>query len=109
MEYITPIVAIEAVGDWSFTKFVQTGGKSPLYKLFGYACYIGVLEFFQKAIQTKGLSWANSAWDGWSNLTTGLVALIVFKEKPTARQLLGMLLVSVGLFFLGSESVAAYL
>ena len=109
MDYIMRIVAIEAVGDWSFTKFVQTGGQSIFYKLFGYACYIGVLEYFQKAIQINGLSWANSAWDGWSNLATGLVALIVFKEKPTARQLLGMLLVSVGLFFLGSESIANYI
>lgn len=108
MEHIGPIVGIEALGDWSFTQYLKTGKSQIGYKIFGYLCYVGVLEFFQKAIQSNGLSWANSAWDGWSNITTGLVALIAFHERPTARQLMGMILISVGLFFLGSESIAAY-
>jgi multidrug transporter EmrE-like cation transporter len=109
MEYITPIVAIEAIGNWSFTKFVQSGNQSIFYKLFGYVCYIGVVEFFQIAIFKKGLVWANTAWDGWSNIATGLVGLIIFQEKPTLQQLFGMILVSIGLFFLGSERTADYL
>jgi multidrug transporter EmrE-like cation transporter len=108
MEFIVPIVTIEALGDYSFTKFIQEGRKNNFFKLLGYVCYIGVLELFQKSIQLKGLAWTNSAWDGWSNLATGLVALLVFHEKPSPKELFGILLISVGLFFLGTDGIASY-
>jgi multidrug transporter EmrE-like cation transporter len=108
MEFILPVVAIEAVGDWSFTKFVEGYRKKPFYKVLGYASYIAVLELFQKTIEVKGLSWANAAWDGWSNIVTGLVALLIFKEKPTLKQFIGMILISFGIFFLGTEAVTTY-
>ena len=108
MEYILPIVSIEALGDWGFTKFVQEGYTQPWYRVLGYVCYIGVLELFQKSIQIKGLAWTNSAWDGWSNIATGAVALFIFKEKPSLKQFLGMILISVGIFFLGTDGIASY-
>jgi multidrug transporter EmrE-like cation transporter len=108
MEYIIPIVSIEALGDWSFTKFIQEGHKNIFYKFLGYICYVGVLELFQKSILTKGLAWTNSAWDGWSNIATGLVALLIFKEKPTLKQFIGIALVSLGIFLLGTDGIASY-
>jgi multidrug transporter EmrE-like cation transporter len=108
MEYIIPIVTIEALGDWSFTKFIQEGHKNNFYKLLGYVCYIGVLELFQKSILVKGLAWTNSAWDGWSNIATGLVALLIFKEKPNLKQFIGIALVSLGIFLLGTDGIASY-
>jgi multidrug transporter EmrE-like cation transporter len=108
MEYIIPIVTIEALGDWSFTHFIKEGQKNHFYKLLGYVCYIGVLELFQKSILIKGLAWTNSSWDGWSNIATGLVALLIFKEKPSFKELCGMALVSAGIFLLGTEGIANY-
>ncbi len=108
MQFILPVVAIEAVGDWSFTKYVQEGQKHIFYKVLGYLSYIGVLELFQKTIQSHGLAWANSAWDGYSNIATGAVALLIFKEKPTWKELFGIALISVGIFFLGTDSIASY-
>ena len=108
MEFIIPIVSIEALGDWSFTKFVQESRKNVFYKLLGYLSYIGVLEMFQKSIETQGLSWTNSAWDGWSNLTTGLVAIFLFKEKPSPKQFIGIALISLGLFLLGTNGIHTY-
>jgi len=108
MEFIVPIVGIEALGDWAFTKYLQEKKEHIFYKLLGYISYIGVLEMFQKAIEIKGLAWTNSAWDGWSNLTTGAVALFIFKEKPNMKQLIGILLVSLGLFFLGAKGIQSY-
>lgn len=108
MEFIIPIVSIEALGDYSFTKFIQEGRKNNFYKLLGYICYIGLLELFQKSIEVKGLAWTNSAWDGWSNVATGLVALLVFREKPTLKEFFGIALISLGLFFLGTEGIASY-
>ena len=108
MQYIIPVVLIEAIGDWSFTQYIQEQRKQPLFKLLGYASYIGVLELFQKTIEVNGLAWANSAWDGWSNVITGLVALFIFKEKPSKKELFGIALISLGLFFLGTDSIASY-
>jgi len=108
MEYILSIVTIEALGDWSFTKYVQGDRKNIWYKLLGYVSYVGLLEFFQKSIEVRGLAWTNSAWDGWSNLTTGLVAFVLFNEKPTLKQFVGMVLISVGLFFLGNTAITTY-
>jgi multidrug transporter EmrE-like cation transporter len=108
MEYILSIISIEALGNYSFTKFIQDGRTNVFFKLLGYACYIGVLEMFQKSIQLKGLIWTNSAWDGWSNIATGLIALLVFREKPSPKELFGIVLISVGLFFLGTDGIANY-
>jgi multidrug transporter EmrE-like cation transporter len=108
MDYILPIITIEALGNYSFTKFIQEGRKNNFFKLLGYVCYIGVLELFQKSIQLKGLSWTNSSWDGWSNIATGLVALLVFREKPSPKELFGIVLISTGIFFLGTEGIANY-
>jgi uncharacterized membrane protein len=103
MEYILPITAIGALGDWSFAKFVKEGSKNLFYKLFGYLNYFIVLEYYQGAIEKKGLAWANTAWDGWSDIFTNLVALLYFKETPTGKELLGILLVMSGLFLLGTR------
>ena len=108
MEFIIPIVSIEALGDWSFTKFVQGYRENLFYKILGYLSYIGVLELFQKTIERKGLSWANSAWDGWSNIATSFVALFIFGEKPKLKELFGIALISLGLFFLGTDGIATY-
>ena len=108
MQFILPVVGIEAVGDWSFTKFVQTNRQQPLYRVIGYVCYVAVLELFQKAIAAKGLSWANSAWDGWSNIATGTVAILIFGERPSLREWVGIILISLGIFFLGREGIASY-
>lgn len=108
MDFILSIVFIESLGDWSLTKYVQGLRKNVWYKVLGYTCYIGLLEMFQRVIEQKGLAWANTAWDGWSNITTGLVAFLYFKEKPTWKQFAGIVLVSLGIFFLGSDSIAQY-
>jgi multidrug transporter EmrE-like cation transporter len=108
MNYIGPVVITEAIGDWSFTKYVQGNRKNPFYRLFGYICYIGVLEFFQKTIELKGLTWANSAWDGWSNLITFLIAFLLFGERPSMQAFFGIILISLGLFFIGTDAVATY-
>jgi multidrug transporter EmrE-like cation transporter len=108
MEYIIPIVSIEALGDYSFTKFIHDGRKNNFFKLLGYICYIGVLELFQKSIELKGLIWTNTAWDGWSNIATGLVGLLIFGEKPSLRETIGIGLVILGIFFLGTDGITSY-
>ncbi len=101
MEFIAGVVTIEAFGDYQLALYAK---EAQWWNLgFGYASYAIVLSLFIKAIKEKGLAWANSAWDGWSNLATGLVAVLAIGEKPTIKEFLGMLLISAGLFLLGTR------
>jgi multidrug transporter EmrE-like cation transporter len=105
MDFIAGIVTIEAFGDYLLALYAK---ESAWWQLgLGYGSYAILLSMFIKAIKEKGLAWANSAWDGWSNLATGLVALILLKERPTLKELLGMGLISAGLFLLGTRGTAA--
>jgi len=101
MEYIIPIVLIEAFGDYNLAEYAINSNLTNL--VFGYVSYIGILGIFIQSIRKMGLAWTNSAWDGWSNITTGLVALLVFKEKPSHKELFGMVLISAGLVLLGLD------
>ncbi len=101
MDFIAGIVTIEAFGDYMLARYA----KEPVWWSLGagYASYAILLSMFIKAIRNKGLAWANSAWDGWSNLATGLVAILAFGEKPTGKEYLGIALISAGLFLLGTR------
>ncbi len=105
MEFIAGIVTIEAAGDYQLARYATEGKWWQLGS--GYAAYAVVLSLFIKAIKDKGLAWANSAWDGWSNLATGAVALLLLGEKPTMKEFLGMVLISAGLFLLGTRGTRA--
>lgn len=101
MEFILPIVGIEAFGDYHLAKYATNSSLTSLG--LGYASYAALLVFFIGSIRKMGLAWSNSAWDGWSNITTGLVAIFVLKEKPSTNELMGMALISAGLLLLGSN------
>jgi len=105
MEYIIPIVSIEAFGDYQLAKYVKTSDTTNL--VLGYGSYIFVVNLFIKSIRKQGLGWSNAAWDGWSNLATGAVAFLVLGEKATNSQLVGIALISAGLFLLGEKPTLA--
>jgi multidrug transporter EmrE-like cation transporter len=92
------IVASEALGDWRLAEYAKS--SKPVDMAIGYGAYALALNFFIKAIRKKGLGWSNSQWDGWSNLASGAVAIFLMKEQPSRKELLGMALISSGLFLL---------
>jgi multidrug transporter EmrE-like cation transporter len=106
MEFIVPTVLIEAVGDYHLAQYAIS--KSIHGLIVGYAAYAGVLALFIQSIRKMGLAWSNSAWDGWSNIATGLVAIFVLKETPSSNELLGMALISAGLLLLGLKGTRAH-
>ena len=105
MEFILPITGIEAFGDFQLSKYVDTNDFSHL--ALGYGSYAIIVWLFVKSIKSKGLAWSNAMWDGTSNLATGLVAIYILGESPTQEQLIGMALVSVGIFLIGDKSTRA--
>jgi len=105
MEYIIPIVLIEAFGDYNLAEFTKTNSATNIG--LGFGSYAAVLLIFIKSIRKMGLGWSNAAWDGWSNLATGLVAVFVLKERPSIMQIWGMILVFLGLMLLGLHGTKA--
>ena len=101
---IALVVGTEAFGDWRLGLYTKNNTLTDM--LLGYASYFVAVTYFIKAIRTKGLAWSNSQWDAWSNLASGAVAIFLLGEKPSWKQLLGIALISVGLFFLGSNGTA---
>jgi len=100
---IARIVFSEALGDLSFAKFIEGGRKKLLLKAFGYLAYISVLETFQDSIGSKGLLWSNGEWDAWSNLATGLMAILFMGEWVSPIEFVGYAMISIGIYLIGSK------
>ena len=98
---IWAIVAIEALGDYHLAIYATKGILTSL--LIGYLTYGFILILFINSIRTMGLAWSNSSWDGWSNITTNLVAIFALGEKPKTTEYIGMGLISLGLVLLGDS------
>jgi len=104
MEYIIPIVGIEAYGDYMLANYASKGGAQNFAA--GSLSYLILLVFFVKAIKDKGLVWTNTAWDGWSTLATSAVAVFALGERPSFIQVLGIIFTVLGLVLLGLDSTA---
>ena len=102
---IWAIVTIEAFGDYHLALYATKGIIASL--LIGYLSYGAALVFFIHSIRTMGLAWSNSSWDGWSNITTNLVAVLALGEKPSNTEYIGMALISLGLLLLGNKGTKA--
>jgi multidrug transporter EmrE-like cation transporter len=104
MEYIIPIVGIEAYGDYMLANYASKGGAQNF--AVGSLSYLILLVLFVGAIKDKGLAWANTAWDGWSTLATSAVAVFALGERPSFIQNLGIIFTVMGLVLLGFDSTA---
>jgi multidrug transporter EmrE-like cation transporter len=106
MEYILPIVAIEAYGDYNLANYAIKGSHIKDF-ITGCLSYLSVLVLFVASIRDKGLAWSNTAWDGWSTLATSGVAVIFLNEQPTFQDYVGIGLTSLGLIILGFKGTRA--
>jgi multidrug transporter EmrE-like cation transporter len=106
MQYILPIVAIEALGDYHLAQYAMN--KSIHGLVVGYASYAALLVFFIISIRKMGLAWSNASWGGWSALATGFVAVVFLKEKPTTREIFGIIFIIIGLLLLGADGTRAH-
>jgi multidrug transporter EmrE-like cation transporter len=102
---IGAIVGIEAFGDYHLAQFAIAGALSSLF--IGYLAYGIILFIFIYSIREMGLAWSNSAWDGLSNITTNIVAILFLGEKATFIEYIGMALISSGLILLGTKGTKA--
>lgn len=95
MENLTPVTAaavltgVELVGDY--------GAKigNPLMTYGGY----NMLAFtLTQVLKNNSLILTNSYWDGISNVMTTVLGAIVFQERPTVTEWIGITMITAGLF-----------
>ena len=103
MEYIIPIVGIEAIGDYNLGLYASNNKMENFIN--GLLSYTIILCLFVLSIRNYGLAWSNTAWDGWSTLATSAVAITLLNERPTTREIIGIFLTSIGLIFLGFKEI----
>ena len=103
MENIYAITVSELAGDYSFKKYIEEHRHNPLFKILGYAAYIVCLEFFQNSIEAKGLAWSNAMWDSYSNIATGSMAFLFLGEKATEQEIVGYVLITIGIMLVGQR------
>lgn len=103
MEYIIPIVGIEAVGDYNLGLYASNNKAENF--ISGLLSYVIIVCLFVLSIRNYGLAWSNTAWDGWSTLVTSGVAVLLLNERPTTREIIGIFITSIGLIILGFKGI----
>jgi multidrug transporter EmrE-like cation transporter len=96
----TILSVVESIGDFALKKYALGGSLGLLGVGFSiYGVLVGVLVWL---LRTHGLAITNSYWDGTSNILSMIVGGFFLKEVYTVRQWMGMSVVVLGLFLLGS-------
>ena len=91
------LTAVELLGDTSLRQYALTGDTT--YLFLGSASYLTLVYILQDALKTESLAITNGFWDGLSNIVTTATA-VALGENLSTKQIIGLLLISGGLFLL---------
>jgi multidrug transporter EmrE-like cation transporter len=96
---IVALTCVEIVGDFGFKQFSNHGGIVPF--TIGTLGYVGVVIMLIISLQNSTIMMVNGAWDGISGLIESTAAYLFLGERfHHPLQYLGLILISVGLYFL---------
>jgi multidrug transporter EmrE-like cation transporter len=101
MSYLTVLglCFTEIVGDFGYKEFANKGGIKNF--LIGTVGYIGLICCLIISLQNSQILLVNAAWDALSTIIESIAAIIILKERfNDPWQYFGIILISVGLFFL---------
>jgi multidrug transporter EmrE-like cation transporter len=98
LEAGTLLTLVELVGDTSLRQYAKT--DTSLFLGIGTAAYLGLVYILQWAYRTEKLAIVNGYWDAISNILTTLVAYFILGEALTTTQLIGLVLISSGMYLL---------
>lgn len=89
------LTVVELVGDVSLREYAK--GDNPAFLGVGVASYLGLTYVLQDALRTEKLAIVNGYWDAYSNLLTTGVAIGLLGEQVSGKQMVGLLMIGVGL------------
>lgn len=98
------LTLIELLGDTSFRNYVDT--QENINLIIGYISYLYLGYTLQNSFDNNlRLGNVNAYWDGLSGLITPIIGRIKFNEQYTQEEMIGMTLVTIGLYITNRNSV----
>lgn len=95
---ILSIVIVEAVAIWSLKKYHLD--NKILYFLLGVLLYAVVCWLLTKTFAYEGMALTNILWSGLSILLVAIIGVCYFKEQLTRNDMIGSILIVVGIMIL---------
>ena len=89
---------IEFFGNSNFKKYAQGGSRENLAA--GFLFYSIMIYFLLQAFKTSNLIYVNTMWDAISTIISAGLAFILLNEIPSAKQILGIILIVSGIIFM---------
>mgnify|MGYP001259790422 CR=1 FL=1 len=101
---IVAISAGEALAQYFLQKNSDTKGNTPMYLAAGIVVY-GLVAYIYNLILSSGvkLALANSVWNALSEILVAIVGWLLFGQTLTKKQILGVIIVIVGMNLMGVE------
>lgn len=98
------LIALEAVGDVSFSNWVDKMGATDSSGWWWFALgglfYLLMAFVFAITLLTKKIGWVNTVWQGLSVVWGILWGVLYFKERPSALDWSGFSIILVGMVVL---------
>lgn len=89
--------AIETFADYCLKKYAQT--DNPEFLAATVSGYGGILYLFQRALRKESLYRTNNFWNAFTTISNTIVG-VSMGEPITQRQVLGVALISAGIFLI---------
>ena len=101
---VVAISATEALAQYFIQKNSDTKGNTPIYLVGGIIVY-GLVAYIYNLILSSGmkLALANSVWNALSEILVAIVGWLLFGQKLTKKQILGIVIVIIGMNLMGVE------
>jgi multidrug transporter EmrE-like cation transporter len=87
------LTATEVVGD--------TAARAGNMPLVTYAAYLLLAYQLQRVFKYNGMGLTNAYWNAYTNITHTVIGMVIFREKLSSQQLVGIALVTLGIVLLG--------
>lgn len=80
------------------TIYYSNVSKNYLYLIVGIALYVCVAFAIYNAYDYKGVGMVNAIWSAISIILLVMIGIMVFKEKITIQEYVGILFIIMGIF-----------
>ena len=98
----TLLTLVESVGDYALKRYALEG--HPLAFFVGFGTYCSLAFLLVWIFRSFGLAIVNAYWDATSNVISMIVGYFLLHEVYSAKQWIGMMVVTVGMLLINGNS-----
>ena len=97
----TLLTLVESVGNYALKRYALEG--HPLAFLVGFSIYGALATILVWLFRSFGLAIVNAYWDATSNVISMIVGYFLLHEVYSAKQWIGMFVVTAGMFLINGN------